>query len=478
MDDLPELPFEQVLSYLNLEDRLKARAVSRSWRKKFDCYPVKTLCYSDRPLGFIHGKNRWVSGTFAQNFISCTRFPTFFDTFGQTILSTLKRLRLCALDLDEQNETFAPTLNSFDQLEELSIIRFNLSVMLSETQFELNLPMLTSLQLEDVREIEQLTLNAPRLKQIRLVNCNRLSLVVVHGESVERLLADCFEYTALKNLKNLQYLYLEYYPATDSTLLSSLDQLKEIHTIGRDRGQVANLLRQKQRYGRADLKIYLYGLLLNGPDDPAIRFLPPYTQELFVQLAENSSRLPDEIPFYQNLNYSAIEDVAPGLQADILKRFTGLYEVTVYSPVKDIQRFLALLKNLKSIVKLTFLCDQPQDLFDRLPEPLAVQWLIIYDAPADLEFLRRMKQLNDLDVRCSIDVELVRKFFEELPFLLVLSFQHNNKLAIIEDFKDSGWTQSGPFQVWCGEKSAEVPDLEAAIQFIVRSEPQENAQQQ
>ena len=124
MDELPELPFEQVLSYLNLKDRLKARTVSRAWRNTFDRYSVKTLCYSARSSDFIFEKSRWVKGEFAENFISSTRFASFFDTFGQTILSSLKHLRLCDIDLCEGDQTtFVRILNPFRQLGQLGLIR-------------------------------------------------------------------------------------------------------------------------------------------------------------------------------------------------------------------------------------------------------------------------------------------------------------------------------------------------------------------
>ena len=58
MDDLPELPFEQILSQLSLEDLLKSRTVSRAWYHRINSFKVKSLCYSERPLGFIEGKSR------------------------------------------------------------------------------------------------------------------------------------------------------------------------------------------------------------------------------------------------------------------------------------------------------------------------------------------------------------------------------------------------------------------------------------
>ena len=124
MDDLPKLPFEQILSYLSLKDRLKLSAVSRSCHQKIDSYRVNSLCYSERPAGCILGKSRLVGGAFVQNFISSTRFESFFNAFSRSTLSNLKHLRLCDLSLDLKTKTaFNRILKLFGQLEQLDIIR-------------------------------------------------------------------------------------------------------------------------------------------------------------------------------------------------------------------------------------------------------------------------------------------------------------------------------------------------------------------
>ena len=463
MDDLPELPFEQVLSYLNLEDRLKARAVSRRWYHKINSFKVNTLCYSNRKREFIYGKNRWVSGSFAKNFINSNRFASFFDTFGQTILSSLKRLRLCDLDLNERGRAaFTRTLNSFVKLEELDIIRTELN---QQDVLNLNLPVLTSLHLENVDRIIDLTLKAPRLRDVKILNYYRadLSVEIVHGESVERLLVDCWEYTEVKKLKNLQYLYIPHLQGINSTFLSRLQHLKEIHTTNPD---VSWLFEQKQRSGRADLKIYLCGLLLNGPHDPAINAYKASLGEWFACLAENRSRWADQIPFYSYLHYSDIKGVAPGLVADLLKLFTDLNEVEVQSRVEDIERFLNILKNCKDIVELRFYWDQPQDLFDRLPEHCAIQKLFINGPQSDLAFLFRLKHLIHLSIGWSIDIETVRRAFDELPALRFFSFKYGQKRASI--------VTVGPKQLEVKVKvnyiEKTVSDLNAAIEVIFGKE--------
>ena len=423
MDDLPELPFEKVLSYLSLKDRLKARAVSRRWYRKINSFRVKSFCFSERPSDFILEKGRWVSGAFAKNFISSTRFTSFFDTFGQTILSSLKHLRLCDVDLSKENPTaVARILNSFSQLEELDIIRVELN---KPDVLNLNLPILTNLNLEHVEGIEKLTLEAPRLREVKILDyyLTDLRLEIVHGESVERLLIDSLRYAEVKNLKNLKALYIGDDDETDidSPFLSGLQQLKEIHLfMWNMRPVISELFEQKQRLGRSDLKIYFCGLLLNGPDDPAINVLDDHfdvAPEWLVCLAENRSRLADQIPLQSYIYYSGIEGVAPGLEVDLLKRFTDFNKITVDRPVEDIERFLNLLKNCSNIALLWFKCDQPQELFDRLPEHCAVQSLSIDRPPSDLTFLFRLKHLIELHLGWSIDRETVRQLQLELASL-------------------------------------------------------------
>ena len=425
MDELPELVFERILHYLSVEDRLKARAVSKGWRNKFDGYPMKTLCFS---TNFIWGKSRLVNRAFVHYFISCTRFARFFDTFGPTILANLKHLRLCDLRLDRDTQmVLTRILESFRQLQELDIVQFNYSHGL-KLDVELNLPMLHSILLVQVQGMRKLKLDAPRLKKLQIKYCS-LDLVVdlVHAETVEKLRIG-FVYTEMKSLKNLQHLYLANGSVfIDPTLLSSFEQLKELHLIlPEQRSTISELFSQKERYGLADLKIYLRGLLLSGPDDPAIDALFDLSNA-FRCLTENISRLPDEITCYQYLCYSSIEQLAPGLEMKILKRFINLKQFNVEEPVQNVQRFLNLLKKFDNIVELNFAYNerQPQELFDRLPEHSAVQSLAIHHEPSDFRFLFRLKHLVKLYLHFSIDVETVRKILDELPFISFITFFHS-----------------------------------------------------
>ena len=114
-NDLPDLVLEKILSYLSLKYLIRSRAVSRRWHLVISGIKVKHLCLLQEAIDCYEGKGRILCGPFKQNYIKSNRFSSFFRTFGQSILSRLKHLRLFAISLNKKNsKRFTPTLNSLD----------------------------------------------------------------------------------------------------------------------------------------------------------------------------------------------------------------------------------------------------------------------------------------------------------------------------------------------------------------------------
>ena len=469
LNDLPKLPFELMLSHLSLEERLKLSAVSRSCHQKIHSIRLSSLCYSELPIGLIWATSRWVSGIFAENFIYSSRFERFFNPFNRSVFSELRHLRLCDLSLDLENPTaFTRIMNSFRHLEELDIVR---AECVRERTFKLRLPMLRSIHLEHLRGIKKLTLDAPKLWKVRLMECSQLACFdlrvdLVHGESVERLLIGRWSQIAVLKLKNLKCLFIQEISRIDPTFLSSLEQLKEVHLDQHSATSVSQLFEQKQRYGRADLKIYHCGLLVNDPDDSA-PLSDDLESEAFVRWVENPSRLATEIPFYSDLSYSTIELVAPGQEIGVLNRLTSL-KGFICRPIQDIERFLGLLNHLKRIAALSFSGHQPQELFDRLPEHCDVQRLTINRKVRDVSFLLRLKHLNFVDViPCQLDGELLQKAFENLRFISLFRFLYKDREVTVDIEPPKR------FSVSLGKDNGIFSNPNAAIQFITRNRENE-----
>ena len=489
MDGLPELPFEKVLSYLTLQDLFESRAVCRAWRNMIDRFRVKSLCYTQDPIDFYFPKGRLVDGSFAPSLVRSSSFEGFFSTYGQSILSGLKRLRLCALHLHISDiKVFASTLQSFGQLEHLSIIETSFVRDLKNRKphyegytcprsepempkaFELNMPMLESLHFEELYGLWTVTLVSPRLRSLTVRKCGgNLRLELVHADSIEWL--DTQFWSKMNELKNLKYLFQKYCiiptnHATNEQLLSSLGQLKELHL--NDHGDLCDLFNQRQRYGLANLKFYLRGCLVNGPDDPALDAIRYYPLRIDY-LADNPSRLADHIPFPTYVRYEQIQDVSSEFAIIFLNRCINLVRMTVYKPVEDIERFLYVIKNSNYIAHLDFAdCPeggQPQELFDRLPEHCAVQGLTIDYKPSNLEFLFKLKHLVSLQIdRYSFSAKTVRKVWEELPFLLEFEFLCANKRVKMELLNVFEIPKC--FKLCVDKQEQLVGDLNAVIQFL------------
>ena len=375
-------------------------------------------------------------------------------------------MRICDLDLKKKNgrSTFANTLNSFAKLEELDIIRLSFSISAGYFQHQdlpVDLPMVKRIQLSDLTlmGVKKITLKTPRAQEVKIWNLNTVAVSIVHGESVETLIIDRFERLRETQLTKLKFLYIGQL-VFDSTILSGLKELKEIHLSWLD--NCKQLFVQKKRYGRADLKIYHLGLLLNGPDDPAFGLIyNTLDKETFAHLAANPSRLADQIPLQKRVFYASIEPVPRGSEMNVVSRFTDLNTIQASERVQDIERFLDLLKNVPNIVELVFLGDQPQELFDRLPEKCSgAQKLAIHSAPSDVSFVFELKHLIHLAIGRSFDAEFVRKAFQELHFLSFLDFKPANVRATIEV------DNARQYEIWVGNSMTKVADLDAAIQFI------------
>lgn len=81
----------------------------------------------------------------------------------------------------------------------------------------------------------------------------------------------------------------------------------------------------------------------------------------------------------------------------------------------------------------------------------------------DFGFLFRLKNLIDLDLKHSIEIESVRKAFEELPFLSSFRFKYIRKEVTIRI------EHPKRFEVSVNGNWMKVCDLNAAIQVIRRN---------
>ena len=407
MNTLPDLPFELMLNHLDLKQLIRSRAVSRCWLKRIDRFRVKSVCFSEWEMYYILDKYRRISGKFStKNYISSSSFQAFFDRFAGSILRNLKHLRILALGIDHGSSNFIEKLGSLQRLETLDII----AVHCLQGDLRLALPNLRSLHLEEVPGHATLTVKAPKLSKIKVWDAS-FRLIVVHAESVERAAIKNDQNLNVERLSNLKVFHCERLLEVDGAFLTRLCCLNEIHFVGHQ-AVLSALHDQKKRYNRTDLKIFYHGLCLDKPGHYA--GLPNYltlSDALVDRMIENSSRLSEELAFYEWIYYySNIEHAVPKVPAGFWKKFTGLRSIDVRE-VESVERFLDFLKYFDNIVELSFRHQQPQALFDQLPLHCSSLQVLQMENDANLEFLFEFKHLFSLTITNQIGGEFVRKVF-------------------------------------------------------------------
>lgn len=193
-------------------------------------------------------------------------------------------------------------------------------------------------------------------------------------------------------------------------------------------------------------------------------------------MAENCSKLADQIPFWYWIYYKPIELVSLETAFNVVNRLTDLKRMIMEGPpVQDIDRFLGFLKKFSNIVELVFNDDQHQELFDRLPEHCAVQALALRKPVSDLSFLFRFTSLNQLKICRLNDIEFIRKVFQ-LKSMTKFKFYYANKNFDEEDF-DSGCLKFFMISIdhrkqfvvrtRFGLPNTKVPNLDAAIRSVM-----------
>ena len=111
---------------------------------------------------------------FVHNY-SSFKFEFFFGYFGGSLLSRLNHLCVCDLCLKGRSSTFITIINSFASfLKHLDLVRVD---YLGEA-FEFNLPNLQSIRLKHC-EINGLTLNAPKLVELKIWYIGESALVLI-----------------------------------------------------------------------------------------------------------------------------------------------------------------------------------------------------------------------------------------------------------------------------------------------------------
>ena len=471
--DLPELALIRVLNCLPLHDQLNARLVCRHWKRVTDSSARKDelvlfLEIYPRPVYWFHdGREVDLGNAFLISNLEALKNEFFLSYFCR-----VSRLMI-AHRVNASSNQFVEQIQSFLQLEHLQFCSFGSRTHLSCFR---NLVYETNLHLPNLRTFYSHAVDRPRK-----IHCPKLTELFIYSELTIDDRTDEQTKLCIQNLRLLLVWRLVSYPKgfefsnlevfyfnrpCHPILLSDFPRLKEIHyfhTFGyffELPNHLKNLLKQKRRLKRNQLRIYFDGFELEDKNGfkTLSHYLPPGQDSLLsgMNLNEHILRLVQESPSFCKfdllskrllVNEAVYEELIDLPTDDLLveSMLKSTIEVTFEQPLStESLNFFYLSDRLRNISCVRVSLEMSQTQLDLLPDALPHLVNFFYDPKffgshiLNFQFVGRFKSLQFLTFYYRlISMDELRLVFEKCKFLYLISLARPNK-AYIRIFRPIG----------------------------------------
>lgn len=446
MDLLPVELLDKIFNYLNLNDLLNCKSVSKYWYSIVSNLRIKSLIVKQE--GWEEDKLNWY---FTEKYIDhsydLVHPNLFLHLFNDSILEKLKYLRICPeffnrpVDLNK--------LNKFTQLYQLEISRVK-----SKHVLKLNLENLEILDLGFNNYVVDVSIESPKLKVACFYGYGNSRFHFKYPESITYLSTRSVNYF-LKPFKNVETLRSDDITVLNRDILSKFAKLKEFYYdkalqnvlfLRRDpdlKTLLAIFMKQNPT-----LRIYLSGIEIKKErsiDDYGI-----FDREPEFIYASNYADLIDKLPFVEEVDYSRLYDAFKGnIPLSYFHKFSNIKEVVSTNLIIDQKNFSWFLKNLKNLHRLDL--RNPgidQSFYDALPSccSLIDFKLIETDLLINYDFLCNFKKLSFVRTNQEMvfrSLELLLKYDKESIFLDLCSLETldflflNSRYSLEKIYEDS-----------------------------------------
>ena len=433
MNNLPVEIYHNIFQFLNLNDLLNLRLVSKRIEFILKGYRIKELnIYNANERSAIQKKSWWFTNQSIEHSIDTSKLLLMKSSLFNIKLKRL-RIILPGEKLDFNIDLLlGEELSKFDQIEhlEISLHRINLK----QRNIKFSLPNLKVLQMQLGQELRTcIELETPNLKAIgiKFVGDNSFGFIKFNYPlSIQHLNLTLFNNEYLI-LKNLVYLVCDSTTNLNSKVIENYENLKELHyDYDPSRRFEDSFVCAKQ-----DLKIYKKGvLLLDGGEfikssSDSIRFSPDNLR-LIMNNYSNSSPISDSLDCMKMLEYAKLikfiknKELIYSLPLDFFERF-NIEVIYVRNIIKDQNQLIQFVQKCKNLSYLNFQNTRlKQAFFDELP---------------------RVSSLNRLDINenkafCLVNYNFIGRMFNLIKFetnkLLKLTEEINlNQLHRLKEFK-------------------------------------------
>lgn len=435
MDILPAEMLEEIFKYLDLEDRIRIRPVSRTWKYLVENLKSnRSLILTENSLYKNVEMKRWFIDDYEfknvdQLFYTFYFLDKLFSKAALTILDLRRLVIYVSFNYEIENPLMIKMFKFVDNFKRLNKLEINNkgNLELYDKSMKMNLPELTVLCLKGFK-FDEIELDMPKLVKVYLEIINiDLRIHFKYPQSIKQI--KLLDYNdVLAELVNLESIYIKRVREFESNFLSKFKYLKELN-IDDSIEQFACLLEQKDRLGFTELATYFRSILVNDIDYEYKRLVESNSTVMDVYFRDDFVKT-DQLPLVQSLDYNYLEDNSIKIHKSILDKFVNLECIYTNQKVKDVNKLEQLIRDCKNSLDLTFEDSLlSQAFYDRLPDNHKYIVLLrlshnFADTDLNLDFIFKLNNLLCFIIDKELSLEFIELIFDRLVKLSTLKFNY------------------------------------------------------
>ena len=456
MDNLPFELFERIFGFLPLAEKIRAKRVSKFWKRRIDHLEIKSLLVTsdsefDKDLraslasAKLFDSNEFIDflNSVPVNLLSSmnprAKVFSFLSSTRSILQSRLKQIVL----FNVYHLEVAPTLSLFNQIQKLNVI----DTRRIESKITICLPQLTTLSLSFKGE-PKILLVTPKLKKLELIvaDKNRTEFDVLFPSTIQYARFSYY-HRSIEQMTGLKTLHCDDIAQIDEIahdLLLRLTELDEVHANTVD--LFKRMLAQKTVYSKPQLKLFFCGLQTNSLVEfrDCTRNLNSQRLRLYLK---NPGRLAQQLPFATKLKYSDVEAVAQVASARFWRRFVNLDCIKIPPRVNE-AALIDFISLNRSINTLEFRIDSIAIGFlRRLATSYPFMRLVLKkplkrskkksrsDHEEALRSICFLTRLAELEIDVDVSLDMLGHLWTNLPNLARLTFRWRESTCNVQRLK-------------------------------------------
>ena len=319
-------------------------------------------------------------------------------------------------------------LNFFQNLESLE-----LSALRLQSNGTLRLPALKILTLHFTcvnGNCNKLTLDTIKLQRLRFEFYDQMNLIILYPQQITHLRINDYHHI-IRQMTNLEYLFIDRLDVVENDLLRCLPKIKEIH-LDHAQQVYANIRKQAYLYAKQST-VYLRGIDFEPTDDAFKQLDHATSRSIIEQFSLKYDRLASTLPFVNYVEYEYLDTYFDTIPSGLLDRMVNLCTLFV-DRITNVNKFLTFfnqcsraLRTLSAVeLKNTNL---DQTFYSSMPNVCTnLYFLTIKDEQSlvddlNFDFLFKFQYLVRFSTNKHLTIDFVRRMINQLKHLTQIRFR-------------------------------------------------------